>query len=92
MSESFDDDWDPFWHTEEENAAHAEERLQRLEAQYENDPVFRFEVDHVDLNADLDDHLDDLERLIRDDALGFYWFADRPNWINARLPNPNTPK
>jgi len=70
-------EFDPDSHSEEERAAEEAERRQQAE------------IDQMD--ADLDDQLDDLQRLIRDDGLGFYMFGDRPGWVDKRL-YPNTPK
>lgn len=82
-----DDDWDPFWHTPEENAAHDEERLAWLESKYQTDPVFRARID--ELNA-WDDAMDEqqrgLERIAHDDLIGLTMFGDRDeSWLEPRL-------
>jgi hypothetical protein len=39
----------------------------------------------LDLDDELDDEQEALERLEHDDPVGFVWFADRPGWVEARL-------
>jgi hypothetical protein len=86
MSYFDDDDWDPEYHTEEEIAAHEEERLAHLESEYENNPVFRAGVDELaDIEHNLDAQREALEQLQQIDPVGAIVFAEDDRWLDARL-------
>jgi hypothetical protein len=82
----FEDDFDPSFHTGEENAAHAEERLAELEARYNTDPVFRQTVDELAaIGDDLDAAQRGLVQLEHDDPVGMTVFGGSDSWLEPRL-------
>jgi hypothetical protein len=86
------DDFDPDYHTPEEIAAHAEERLSELEWEYENNPAFRARVDELkEMSANMNTQQRGLEQLQHDDPVGLVWFGEDDDWVDSRLSR-NTPK